>query len=128
MPPTPLCFVHMPFGQKPDASGATVDFDAVYRDLIAPAIEAAGLKPVRVGDKDSSVLELLDWLPSPGPVAHSKTDTFREQAEYSLEVKAKLAAARKQGVDACASCSASSSRWTAARRASWRTCSSPIAR
>ena len=41
MPPTPLCFVHMPFGQKPDASGATVDFDAVYRDLIAPAIEAA---------------------------------------------------------------------------------------
>jgi hypothetical protein len=99
MPPTPLCFVHMPFGQKPDASGATVDFDALYRDLIAPAIEAAGLKPVRVGDKDNSVLELLDWLPSPGPVAHSKTDTFREQAEYSLEAKANLAAARKQGVD-----------------------------
>ena len=99
MPPTPLCFVHMPFGQKPEASGATVDFDAVYRDLIAPAIEAAGLKPVRVGDKDSSVLELLDWLPSSGPVAHTKTDTFREQAEYSLEAKANLAAARKQGVD-----------------------------
>jgi hypothetical protein len=196
MPPTPLCFVLMPFGQKHDASGATVDFDAVYRDLIAPAIEAAGLKPIRAdqemsggiihtpmferlllceyavadlttananvfyelgvrhayrpwstvllfaeggrlpfdvtmlralpykldggkpgdveaaraaltarlraaraGDKDSPVFELLDWLPSPGPVAHSKTDTFREQAEYSLEAKAKLAAARKQGVD-----------------------------
>jgi len=186
----------MPFGQKPDPSGATVDFDAVYRDLIAPAIEAAGLKPIRAdqemsggiihapmferlllceyavadlttananvfyelgvrhahrpwstvllfaeggrlpfdvtmlralpykleggkpgdveaaraaltarlraakaGDKDSPVFELLDWLPSPGPVAHSRTDTFREQAEYSLEAKAKLAAARKQGVD-----------------------------
>ena len=102
MPPTPLCFVLMPFGQKHDPSGATVDFDAVYRDLIAPAIETAGLKPIRaagIGDKDCRVFELLDWLPSPGPVAHSKTDTFREQAEYSLEAKANLAAARKQGVD-----------------------------
>ena len=196
MPPPPLCFVLMPFGQKPDASGATVDFDAVYRDFIAPAIEAAGMKPIRAdqemsggiihtpmferlllceyavadlttananvfyelgvrhayrpwstvllfaeggrlpfdvtmlralpyrldggkpadvpaartaltarlraaraGDKDSPVFELLDWLPSPGPVAHAKTDTFREQAEYSLEAKAKLAAARRQGVE-----------------------------
>ena len=32
-------------------------------------------------------------------MAHTKTDTFREQAEYSLEAKANLAAARKQGVD-----------------------------
>lgn len=196
MPPLPLCFVLMPFGQKPDATGSVVDFDAVYRDLIAPAIEAADLRPIRAdqemsggiihtpmferlllceyavadlttananvfyelgvrhayrpwstvllfaeggrlpfdvtmlralpyklgggkpaevdatrtaltarlraakaGDKDSPVFELLDWLPSPGPVAHSKTDTFREQAEYSLEAKAKLAAARKQGAE-----------------------------
>jgi tetratricopeptide (TPR) repeat protein len=196
MPPLPLCFVLMPFGEKPDASGTVVDFDAVYRDFIAPAIEAAGLKPLRAdqemsggvihtpmferlllceyavadlttananvfyelgvrhayrpwstvllfaeggrlpfdvtmlralpykleggkpveidaartaltsrlraaraGDKDSPVFELLDWLPSPGPVAHSKTDTFREQAEYSLQAKARLAAARKQGPD-----------------------------
>ncbi len=186
----------MPFGSKPDANGTMVDFDAVYRDLIAPAIQSAGLKPIRAdeemsggiihtpmferlllceyavadltaananvfyelgvrhayrpgstvllfaeggrlpfdvamlralpyklaggkpteveatrtalasrlraakaGDKDSPVFELLEWLPSPGPVAHSKTDTFREQAEYSIEAKEQLAAARKQGVE-----------------------------
>jgi hypothetical protein len=196
MPPLPLCFVLMPFGRKPDATGSMVDFDAVYRDLIGPAIQAAGLKPIRAdeemsggiihtpmferlllceyavadlttananvfyelgvrhayrpwstvllfaegtrlpfdvavlraisykleggkpadaaaaraaltarlhagkaGEKDSPVFELLEWLPSPGPVAHSKTDTFREQAEYSLDTKEKLAAGRKQGVD-----------------------------
>lgn len=37
----------MPFGRKPDVGGGTIDFDAVYRDLIAPAIEEAGLEPVR---------------------------------------------------------------------------------
>ena len=29
----------MPFGTKPDASGTMVDFDAVDRDLIKPAIQ-----------------------------------------------------------------------------------------
>ncbi|MBE0623153.1 MAG: DUF4071 domain-containing protein [Burkholderiales bacterium] len=43
----PLCFVLMPFGRKPAGAGLTVDFDAVYADLIAPAIEAAGLEPLR---------------------------------------------------------------------------------
>ncbi|HKP71542.1 MAG TPA: TRAFs-binding domain-containing protein, partial [Pyrinomonadaceae bacterium] len=37
----------MPFGKKPDAGGATIDFDAVYRELIAPAIDEAGLEPLR---------------------------------------------------------------------------------
>lgn len=47
----PLCFVLMPFGQKPDATGMLIDFDAVYRDLIAPAIEAAGLEPLRADEE-----------------------------------------------------------------------------
>ena len=47
----PLCFVLMPFGKKPDAAGLTVDFDAVYRDLIAPAIDAAGLDPLRADEE-----------------------------------------------------------------------------
>ena len=34
----PLCFVLMPFGRKPDAAGVMIDFDAVYREIIAPAI------------------------------------------------------------------------------------------
>ena len=47
----PLCFVLMPFGQKPDSSGKMIDFDAVYSDLIAPAIEEAGLEPLRADEE-----------------------------------------------------------------------------
>jgi tetratricopeptide (TPR) repeat protein len=47
----PLCFVLMPFGRKPDAGGVTIDFDAVYRDLIKPAIDAAGLEPIRADEE-----------------------------------------------------------------------------
>jgi len=47
----PLCFVLMPFGKKPDAAGLMVDFDAVYRDLIAPAIKEAGLEPLRADEE-----------------------------------------------------------------------------
>ncbi len=47
----PLCFVLMPFGKKPDAAGAMIDFDAVYRDLIAPAIADAGLDPLRADEE-----------------------------------------------------------------------------
>ena len=47
----PLCFVLMPFGKKTIPSGATVDFDAVYQDLIAPAISAAGMEPLRADEE-----------------------------------------------------------------------------
>src|SRR5262245_38963969 len=47
----PLCFVLMPFGEKPDATGLKINFDAVYRDLIAPAIRAAKLDPVRADEE-----------------------------------------------------------------------------
>ncbi len=47
----PLCFVLMPFGQKPAASGKIIDFDAVYHDLIAPAITAADLEPLRADEE-----------------------------------------------------------------------------
>ena len=47
----PLCFVLMPFGKKPDAAGSVIDFDAVYQDLIAPAIEAAGLESLRADEE-----------------------------------------------------------------------------
>ena len=49
----PLCFVLMPFGSKPGAAGAMVDFDAVYRDLIAPAIRDAGLEPLRADEEQA---------------------------------------------------------------------------
>lgn len=47
----PLCFVLMPFGKKPDATGIMIDFDAVYKELIAPAIKEAGLEPIRADEE-----------------------------------------------------------------------------
>ena len=45
-----LCFVAMPFGTKTDVAGP-VAFDAVYRNIIEPAIEAAGLEPLRADEE-----------------------------------------------------------------------------
>jgi hypothetical protein len=50
-PQLPLCFVLMPFGRKTDASGRTTDFDAVYRQIIAPAVHDAGLDPLRADEE-----------------------------------------------------------------------------
>ena len=41
----------MPFGKKSDATGRVIDFDAVYRDLIAPGVEAAGLEVIRADEE-----------------------------------------------------------------------------
>ena len=47
MMPNELCFVLMPFGRQRSAAGHWVEFDSVYRDLIAPAIKDAGLDAIR---------------------------------------------------------------------------------
>lgn len=49
----PLCFILMPFGQKPGAGGAMINFDAVYKDVIKPAIEDAGLMPIRADEEQT---------------------------------------------------------------------------
>lgn len=49
--PTPLCFILTPFGTKPAAGGRSVDFDAVYREIIAPAVRDAGLEPLRADEE-----------------------------------------------------------------------------
>src|SRR4051794_29273321 len=41
----------MPFGVKPDGAGGSVDFDAVYEELIRPAVMAAGLEPLRADEE-----------------------------------------------------------------------------
>src|SRR5213592_3192220 len=59
-----LCFVDMPFGQKPDLkSGVVVDFDQIYNEAIKPAIEQCGLEALHwdqelpsVGIIDSAML------------------------------------------------------------------------
>ena len=48
-----LCFVLMPFGKKPHGSGALIDFDAVYSDLIRPAIVEADLDPLRADEEQT---------------------------------------------------------------------------
>jgi hypothetical protein len=50
-PPAPLCFVLMPFGRKTDAAGRATNFDSVYQKLIAPAVAAAGLEPIRADEE-----------------------------------------------------------------------------
>lgn len=51
--PAPLCFVLMPFGKKNDADGRTIDFDRVYAEIIRPAVEDAGLDPIRADEEMS---------------------------------------------------------------------------
>lgn len=192
----PLCFVLMPFGQKPTNAGALIDFDVVYEELIKPAIETAELEPLRADEElaggiihkpmserlilceyavcdlttananvfyelglrhavrphstillyaegtgqlpfdiaplralpyplgedgkpgeitqaqaaltkrlreardaatDSPVHQLVEGFPD---IQRLKTDVFRERVHYSEDMKKRLAAARKQGVDA----------------------------
>lgn len=50
--PKPLCFVLMPFGTKPDPTGRPpIDFNRIYDHGIKPAIEAAGMVPVRADEE-----------------------------------------------------------------------------
>jgi len=47
----PLCFILMPFGTKQDPAGGVVEFDAVYRQIIRPAVEAAQMRPIRADEE-----------------------------------------------------------------------------
>ncbi len=48
----PLCFVLMPFGTKPDPTGRPpIDFNRVYELGIRPAVEDAGMVPVRADEE-----------------------------------------------------------------------------
>lgn len=47
----PLCFVLMPFGEKPDVSGHVFMFDDIYKTLIEPAIIQADLESLRADEE-----------------------------------------------------------------------------
>lgn len=47
----PHAFVAMPFGRKPGNDGTLIDFNAVYRDLLKPAVEAAGFEVFRADEE-----------------------------------------------------------------------------
>jgi hypothetical protein len=43
----------MPFGVKPVGGARNVDFNAVYRDIIAPAVRKAGMEPLRADEENT---------------------------------------------------------------------------
>jgi tetratricopeptide (TPR) repeat protein len=74
-----------------------LDTDGVPDPAKAAATSAAiatFLKQARSGAKDSPIFQLIDGLPVPD-VEHLKTDVFRDQVDYSEQVKGKLADARR---------------------------------
>lgn len=68
----------------PDPAKAAATSDAI----------ATFLKEARSGAKDSPIFQLIDGLPVPN-VEHLKTDVFRDQVDYSEQVKSRLADARR---------------------------------
>ena len=50
----PHAFVAMPFGNKPGQDGTLINFNAIYNDLLKPAIEAAGLAVFRVDEEQAA--------------------------------------------------------------------------
>lgn len=47
----PHAFVAMPFGVKPGVDGQPIDFNRVYGEYVAPALEAAGLEAFRADEE-----------------------------------------------------------------------------
>jgi tetratricopeptide (TPR) repeat protein len=58
----PHAFVIMPFGQKKSADGQLIDFNAIYQDLIKPALEEAGFDPFRADEETVSGDILTDMF------------------------------------------------------------------
>lgn len=74
----------------------TLGADGVPEPTKARATSAAittFLKEARKGAKDSPIFQLIDGIPVPN-LEHLKTDVFRNNVDYSEQVKAKLADAR----------------------------------
>jgi tetratricopeptide (TPR) repeat protein len=54
----PHAFVVMPFGIKKGFDGQVINFNAIYQDLIKPALEAAGFEPFRA-DEETTTGDIL---------------------------------------------------------------------
>lgn len=55
-------FVIMPFGKKKGTDGAIYDFNAIYSQLIKPALEMAGFEPFRADEETASGDILTDMF------------------------------------------------------------------
>jgi tetratricopeptide (TPR) repeat protein len=58
----PHAFVVMPFGKKKGADGSLYDFNAIYKQMIKPALEEAGFEPFRADEETSSGDILTDMF------------------------------------------------------------------
>ncbi|MCL4264530.1 MAG: hypothetical protein KJ069_15005 [Anaerolineae bacterium] len=58
----PHAFVVMPFGKKKGLEGQTLDFNAIYTDLIKPALEDAGFEAFRADEETVSGDILTDMF------------------------------------------------------------------
>jgi tetratricopeptide (TPR) repeat protein len=58
----PHAFVVMPFGKKVGFDGTVIDFNAVYQNLIKPALEEAGFEPFRADEETTSGDILTDMF------------------------------------------------------------------
>jgi len=58
----PHAFVVMPFGKKKGGDGSLYDFNAIYRELIKPALIVAGFDPFRADEETSSGDILTDMF------------------------------------------------------------------
>ncbi len=54
----PHAFVVMPFGKKQGFDGTVIDFNAIYKELIRPALEDAGFEPFRA-DEETTTGDIL---------------------------------------------------------------------
>lgn len=58
----PHAFVIMPFGKKKGADGSLYDFNAIYSQVIKPALELAGFEPFRADEETASGDILTDMF------------------------------------------------------------------
>ena len=58
----PHAFVVMPFGIKKGGDGSIYNFNAIYKELIKPALEEAGFEPFRADEETSSGDILTDMF------------------------------------------------------------------
>jgi len=58
----PHAFIVMPFGKKKGGDGSLYDFNAIYKQLIKPALEDAGFEPFRADEETASGDILTDMF------------------------------------------------------------------
>lgn len=58
----PHAFIVMPFGKKKGGDGSWYDFNAIYKQMIKPALEEAGFEPFRADEETASGDILTDMF------------------------------------------------------------------